>query len=51
MVLVVEDGAVGNDNLPTEPQYTLNPCGVGLAYDIADGSTPVTYSTGGNSAF
>ena len=42
-------GAVGNDNLPTEPQYTLNPGGVGLAYTIADGSTPVTYSTGGNS--
>ena len=42
-------GAVGNDNLPTEPQYTLNPGGAGLAYTIADGSTPVTYSTGGNS--
>jgi hypothetical protein len=42
-------GAVGNDNLPTEPQYTLNPGGAGLAYNIADGSTPVTYSTGGNS--
>jgi len=42
-------GAVGNDNLPTEPQYTLNPGGAGLAYNIADGSTPVVYSTGGNS--
>ena len=42
-------GAAGNDNLPTEPQYTLNPGGAGLAYTIADGSTPVVYSTGGNS--
>ena len=25
-------GAIGNDNLPTEPQNSLNPGGVGLAY-------------------
>jgi|TARA_B100001778_G_scaffold143766_1_gene118200 hypothetical protein len=42
-------GAIGNDNLPTEPQNSLNPGGVGLAYTIADGSSPVTYATGGNS--
>ena len=42
-------GAIGNDNLPTEPQNALNPGGVGLAYNIADGSSPVTYATGGNS--
>ena len=42
-------GGAGDDNLPTEPQNQLNPGGPGLAYNIADGSTSVTYAAGGNS--
>ena len=42
-------GGIGTDNLPTNPQNSNNPGGVGLAYTIADGSSPVTYAAGGAS--